>query len=196
MKKHSVIITLIAAGLFGAASAAPLPSNSPGPHDSQRPEAGNSEKPEPRTAASPGPRCRYSSWNPEVYSFYGEKDVIVKKFATIPADLSDRRVFLQVTQGDSSADVKLYERENGTFTVTDWTTKKTSRLLTKIDEAIVANKGEHCVGEKVKLILRKDLGEGKVSTGFAVPDSAEEAFANPVHQASGDFIKTILIILC
>jgi len=174
MKKHTLIVTLIAAALVGGALA-----DTPSP------------------AASPGPRCRASSWDPGLYSFYGAKDTIVEKLASIPAKLSERRVFVQVTQGDSSADVKLYEQQkDGTFTVTEWTTKPTSRLLAKIDEAIIANKGVNCVGEQVKDVLAKELKQGKVSNGVAAPASPEAAFAHSVNQASGEFIKSTVIILC
>src|SRR5215467_4553044 len=112
MKKHTLVVTLIAATVLDGAFADPAPT-----------EAGGGT----------GGKCKYSSWNPELYSFYGAKDAIVRKLANIPRKLSERRVFLQVTQGDSSADVKLYEQqENGTFTVTEWTTNQTSRLLTDI----------------------------------------------------------------
>jgi hypothetical protein len=166
MKKHILIVTLISAALLGGAS----------------------------TYAQ---RCANSSWNPELYSFYGAKDTIVEKLANIPAKLSERRVFLQVTQGDSSADVKLYEQQkDGTFTVTDWTTRQTSRLLADIDKAIVANKGVNCVGEQVKGVLGKELKEGKVSNAVAAPASPEAAFAHAVKEASGEFIKSTVIILC
>jgi|SRR5439155_12385189 len=174
MKKHTLIVTLVAAVLFGGASA----------------DAGVVPTPIP-------PHCKYSSWNPELYTFYGAKEAIVKKIANIPTKLSERRVFLQVTQGDSSADVKLYERqENGTFTVTEWTTNQTSRLLADIDEAIVANKGVNCVGEQVKGILSKELKEGKVSNGVPAPASLEAAFAHSVKQASGEFIKSTICFFC
>lgn len=141
--------------------------------------------------------CNYSSWNPELYSFYGAKDKIVAKLGNIPAKLSERRVFLQVTQGDSSADVKLYEQQkDGTFTVTDWTTRQTSRLLADIDKAIVANKGVNCVGEQVKGVLAKELKEGKVSKDVPAPASPEAAFAHPVKEATGEFIKSTVILLC
>jgi len=175
MKKHTLIVTLITAALVGGALAAeaPLP------------------------AASPGPRCRVSSWNPVQYTFYGAKDIIVERLAKIPAKLSENRVFLQVTQGDSTADVKLYEQqENGTFTVTEWHPKETSRLLSDIDKAIVANKGVNCVGEQVKGVLGKELKEGKVAQAVAAPVSPEAAFAHSVKEASGEFIKSIVIILC
>jgi hypothetical protein len=174
MKTHTLIVTLIAAALVGGASAhAQEPSS-----DEQM-------------------RCQASSWNPELYSFYGAKDTIAEKLAKIPAKLQERRIFLQVTQGDSSADVKLYERqENGTFTVTEWTTKQTSRLLADIDKEILANKGVNCVGEQVKGVLGKGLGKGRVTSGVAAPASPQAAFAHPVKEASGEFIKSTVVILC
>ena len=142
--------------------------------------------------------CRDSSWNPELYSFYGEKAQILKKLANISTTkLADRRVFLQVTQGDSSADVKLYERQkDGTFTVTEWTAKQTSRLLADIDKQIVANKGVNCVGEQVKGVLAKQLKAGKVSEKVPAPETLKAAFAHQVNEAKGEFIKTIVFLLC
>jgi hypothetical protein len=142
-------------------------------------------------------RCANSSWNPELYSLYGAKDTIVEKLSTLPLMLSDRRVFLQITQGDSSANVKFYEKQNdGTYTVTEWTTKETSHLLADIDEAMVANKGVHCVGEQVKAVLAKDLKDGKITNAVAAPASSSAAFAHAVKEAVGDFIKCTIIMLC
>ena len=175
MKKHTSIVTLISVALLGGASVyAQYPSPTPTPLS-----------------------CLNSSWSPELYSFYGAKDTIAEKVANIPAKLSERRVFLQVTQGDSSADVKFYEHEkDGTFTVTEWTTKQAPRLLADIDKAIVANKGVNCVGEQVKGVLANELKEGKVSSAVSAPASPEAAFAHSVKEAVGDFIKTTVIILC
>jgi len=175
MKKHALIVTLIAAASLGGASVyAQYPSPTPTPLS-----------------------CLNSSWSPELYSFYGAKDVIAEKLANIPAKLSERRVFLQVTQGDSGAYVKLYERqEDGTFTATEWATKQTSRLLADIDKEIVANKGVNCVGKQVTGVLAKALGKGKVSKAVPAPASPEAAFAHSVKEASGEFIKSTVIILC
>jgi len=176
MKRHTLVVTLIAAALVGGASASDLPSPSP---------------------SGPPYPCKASSWDPGLYTFYGKKETIVEKLANIQAKLSERRVFVQVTQGDSSADVKLYEQqENGTFTVTEWHPKETSRLLADIDKAIAANKGVNCVGEQVKGVLGKELKEGKVVNAVAAPASPEAAFSHPVKEAVGDFIKTTVIILC
>jgi FlaG/FlaF family flagellin (archaellin) len=144
-----------------------------------------------------GQRCAQSSWNPELYSLYGKKEMIVEKLGGLPLKLSERRVFLEVTQGDSSANVKLYEKQtDGSYTVTEWTTKETSHLLADIDEAMVSNKGVNCVGEQVKAVLGKDLKDGKVTNAVAAPATSNAAFAHAVNDAVGDFIKCTIIMLC
>jgi hypothetical protein len=141
--------------------------------------------------------CAASSWNPEEYAFYGAKDSIAEKLAKIPVKLAERRVFLQVTQGDSGAEVKLYERQSdGTFNVTKWTTRESSGLLADIDKAILANKGVNCVGEQVKSVLTKALKDGKVAEKVAAPESPKAGFAHSVKDASGEFIKSVVIVLC
>src|ERR1044072_9608515 len=113
MKKLTLIVALMAV-LIGSVSAQTASST-------------------PIPGASPGPVCKAASWNPELYTFYGDKDVIVGKLNNLPTKLSNHRMFLHVTQGKSSADVKFYEQQkDGTYTVTEWTTKETSPLLAKI----------------------------------------------------------------
>jgi hypothetical protein len=181
MNKHTLLAILLTASLVGRALAGPSPTPTP----------------TPTPGASPGPGCKAASWSPELYSFYGAKNIILTNIANIRANLSERRVFLQVTQGESSADVRLYEQQkDGTFTVTEWTTKHTSRLLADIDKAIIANKGVNCVGEQVKGILAKELERGKVSKAVPAPASPEAAFAHSVKEVSGEFIRSTVIILC
>jgi hypothetical protein len=166
MKKHTLIVLLMAAALFGGTTA-------------------NAQL------------CTESSWNPELYTLYGAKASIIEKLAKLPLKLSERRVFLQVTQGDSSASVKLFEKQkDGTYTITEWTTKQTASLLAAIDKAIVSNKGVNCVGEQVKAVLAKELKEGKVLKNVAAPVSSKAAFAHAINNATGDFIKCALHLLC
>ena len=141
--------------------------------------------------------CVNSSWNPEAYNLYGAKDIMVEKLGKLPLKLSERRVFLQITQGDSSASIKLYEKQkDDTYTITEWTTKQSSGLLADIDHAIVANKGQYCVGEQVKAVLAKALKDGKVVKAVPAPATSEAAFAHAIKEASGDFIKCAIIMLC
>jgi hypothetical protein len=183
MKKHTLIVTLIAAALLSKASAYdPEPTQTPTPTSTSTPIVMG---------------CHRSSWNPELYSFYGAKDTILEKLAQIPTKLSERRVFLQVTQGDSSVDIRLYEHQrDGTYTVTEWPNKQTSHLIADIDKAICDNHGVNCVGEQVKAVLKRELGKGEVLRPAPAPETPEAAFKHSVENASGEFIKTTIIILC
>lgn len=122
---------------------------------------------------------------------------MIEKLAKIPVQLSERRVFAQVTQGRSGGEVKLYERqENGTFAVTRWVPRATFDLLAKIDKSLFDNKGVKCVGKGVKEILEKQLGPGKPSNPLPASASPQEAFGDSVTNAEGDFVKTTVVVLC
>jgi hypothetical protein len=155
--------------------------------------------PSPSASASP-PRvdaCNYASWNPEVYSFYGAKENVAEKISRLPLKLSEHRVFVQITQGEAWAQVKMFElQKDGTFTVTEWEGKDTSRLACDIDKAIMANKGVNCVGEQMKAAIVKALGKGKVSHSVSAPETPAAAFGHSIKAAKGDFIKSAVIVAC
>jgi hypothetical protein len=187
MKTHRLIAVLFAASLSSgfAAELSRTPSPTPTP-----------------TPKSPAPKpvgaCRYNSWNPELYGFYGAKKTILEKLPKIPetAPFADRRVFVQITEGESGVEVKLFERQdNGTFNTTVWTRGKGDHLICDIDDRIMDNKGLDCVGKTVKEGLVNLLGDGKASAPLAA-ETAAAAFSPSVNNASGDYIKTIMIILC
>ena len=180
MKKRILIITLIAAPFVSGASVA-------------------SDLATPSAEASPGPRCKATGWSPEAYTDYGKKDIIIEKLAYIPTDLSTRRVFLQVTQGDSTGDVRLYEQqEDGTFSVKEWKPKKkqTSTLLAAIDAKISSNLGKNCVGAEVERLLTDKLGSGTPTEAAPASVLPTQAFSPSLDAVSGDYIKTTVIILC
>jgi hypothetical protein len=179
MKKHTLIVTLITAALVGGALAAetPLP------------------------AASPGPRCPQSSSDVELYGFYGKKETVIEKVTTLPVNLAERRVFVQITQSGrtdgAQTDVKLFEQEkDDSFRVTEWVKAKSAGLFDEIDAAIVKNKGKACVGEGIKAVLTKRLGPGKPGATIAAPGSPKDAFGPSVQDAFGDFIKSLVIFGC
>jgi hypothetical protein len=178
MKKNILIITLIAAPFVTGVSAA-------------------TDLPRPSAEASPGPRCRATGWSPEAYTNYGKKDNIIEKLGYIPTDLSTRRVVLQVTQGESAGDVRLYEQQkDGTFSVTEWKPKETWTLLAAIDGKITSNLGKECVGKEVEKLLSAQLGEGKSMDPVPASVLPAKAFAPSLGEVSGDYIKTTVIILC
>ena len=183
MKKHTLILTVVAAALLGGASA--YAQSTPSPSPSGSPVMGRD--------------CVSQSQNTELYGFCGDKATILAKLAGLPAELVERRVFLQITQGSSSGEVKLYERQqDGKFTVTTWSAAQTSSLLADVDKTMFDNKGVNCVGEQVTAVLRKKLGKekGKVTTGVAAPETPSAAFSHSIKDASGDFVRTVMVFLC
>jgi hypothetical protein len=183
MKRHILVRTVIIALLGSAATNAQTPTETPSATQSPTPKAVNGA-------------CNHSSWNPELYTFYGAKDTTVAKLDKVPADLSERRVWVQVTQGDKKAEVKLFEREGkGSVTVTVWIRQRTPSLLADIDQAIMDNHGKECIGAVVKSYLVERLGNGKTSH-IDDPQSPKDAFSPSVDAAQGDFVETTIILLC
>ena len=184
---------LTACGLVSASAEgqSPIPSVSP--------SATASVNPSPSAYPSPDgtDACNYQSWNPEIYCFYGAKENITEKVSRLPLKLSEHRVFVQITQGEAWAQVKMFElQKDGTFTVTEWEGKDTSRLAWDIDKAIMANKGVNCVGEQMKAAIGKALNKGKVSHSVAAPETPAAAFGHSIKAAKGDFIKSEVIVAC
>ena len=145
-----------------------------------------------------GPKCNQFSRNVQLYSFYGAKHIVADHLAKLPVDLSERRVFLQITQG-AKVDIRLFERqEGGSYKVTEWSNAKASRLFAEIDDAIIKNKGENCVGDAIKAMLAA-LGKGETAASLTEPVSAKNAFTPSIQKASegpDDFIKGTVVILC
>ena len=180
MKKYDLIPTVVAAALLGGASV--YAQSTPSPTITPIVIAGD---------------CRNSGWNTELYGFCGGKAAMIEKIASLPVTLSSRRVFIQITQGSSSGEVKLYERkENNKFTVTKWKSEETFKLLPKIDKAIFENKGVNCVGEQVIGVLSKELKKPtEVTQDVAVPSPAA-AFSDSVQNTIGEPVRTTVWILC
>jgi len=176
MNKYTIILTAAAAALFVGTSAY------------------SQSTPTPTPTSKGG--CALARWNTELYGFCGAKPAMIEKLARLPVQLSERRVFIQITQGSSSGEVKLYERKDGKFTVTKWSTGETFGLLADIDKAIFDNKGVNCVGAQVTDLLRKRLGDGKPAESVAPPVSPKAAFTHSVQDAPGEFVRTTIIILC
>lgn len=145
-----------------------------------------------------GGDCKNSSWNTELYGFCGGKAAMIKRIEAIPVDLSKRRVFVQITQGSKSGEVKLFERKgnNNMFTLTKWKSEGTFKLLPKIDTTIFENKGVNCVGEKVIGVLKKELKKPTEDPQDVEVSSPAAAFSESVENAEDEPVRTTVWILC
>lgn len=183
MKQH-ILIMAVTIGLLGPAMAYdPEPTETPTPTASATPIVMGG--------------CNKASRDTAAYCFYGNRAQIIKNLSALPPAILERRVFLQVTQIGQSATIKLYEQEEGgTFTVTKWSHKETPRLLTAIDRAIMENKGESCVGDKVKAVLFEELKKETEKENVPAPASTTEAFSDSIPKDELLFIKTTVFVLC
>ncbi len=177
--------TLIASITVTIGLLAPAVANSPSP----------GETPTPTPTIMGG--CNHAGWNTEIYRFCGARESMIERVSNLPPEIVQRRVFAQITQGDSGAEIKLYERQaSGSFKVTFWHKDETSDLMTAADRAIVTNKGVNCVGEQVKDVLLKELGQGTAKENVPAPATPAAAFVHSLKEAKGQYIQTIIIVLC
>ena len=197
MKTCPILNLFLIASLLTVCGLVSASAEDQSPMPSVSPSATATPTPTPSAPPMGTKACNYSSWNPEVYSFYGAKEDVAEKVSSLPLKLSEHRVFVQITQGEAWAQVKMFElQKDGTFTVTEWEGKDTFRLACDIDKAIVANKGVNCVGEQMKAAIVKALGKGKVSHSVASPETPAAAFGHSIKAAKGDFIKSEVIVAC
>jgi hypothetical protein len=162
------------------------------------------QSPSPSVSVLPpigGPPCKLSSRDVELYGFYGSREIVAQRVANLPVSLSERRLFLQITQGGradgAKTDVKLFEKQkDGSFAITEWTKANAAGLSAEIDRAIIENKGKHCVGEAIKAVLAKKLGPGNAAASLAALASPKEAFTPSVQHAAGDFVKSVVVLGC
>lgn len=178
MKKHALIVIVITAGLIRVCFC---------------------QSPSPTVVE--GTVCPQASNDVELFGFYGTKEIVAERVANVPMNPSERRLFLQITQSGrtdgANTDVKLFEKQkDGSFTVTKWTKLKAQGLFDKIERAIIDNKGKHCVGEACKAVLVEELGPGETGESLEGSASPKEAFRPSVQDASGDFVKSIIIFAC
>jgi hypothetical protein len=183
MKIHKLFVVIAAAGLIGICSC-----QSPSPYPCT-PFVGH------------GPYCPKSSKDVELYGSYGTREIVKNRVAKIPMNLSERRLFIQITQSGrtngATTDVKMFEKQrDGSFAVTEWTKLKAPGLFETIDRTIIVNKGTHCVGEAIKNVLVKKFGPGTPAKPLSAHGSAEEAFTPSVEGASDDFVVDKVVFGC
>jgi hypothetical protein len=147
-------------------------------------------------SAVSGVGCEEESWSPEVLSFYGDADAIIRKLNNFEMNLSGRRVFALLAENATDATVRFYERSKpGTYSVSLWTGAVSPELKSNIDKAILDNKGVHCVGEQTKSIVT-EMPKLQTETDIPAPASAKAAFSHPIREMGNGYLRTTIYLLC
>jgi hypothetical protein len=159
----------------------------------------NSKEQKPTFSADSRPGCRKASWEPEVFSFYGDPAAVTAKLKNFEMNLPDRRVFLFMIESTNAAQVSLFElakesKGGDTFHVWSWKGQSASDLREKATETILANRGVLCVGEQIKGLVKvlnpEDKGE------IPAPRTALAAFGHEIHGYNNQYIRLTVFLLC
>ncbi|GAA1218374.1 hypothetical protein GCM10009578_071160 [Streptomyces rhizosphaericus] len=140
--------------------------------------------------------CVAYSWTPEVHDFYGDPEAILHKMDGLDMELSDRRIFVLLTESAGQAQVRFFERaEDGQYTVSTWSGDSLDGLGGSLADTILANRGIHCVGEQTRAVLAP-LGM-QVQGTVPAPASHRAAFAHTVRgHGEGTFTRATCALLC
>ncbi|MFE7129658.1 hypothetical protein ACFVIM_02235 [Streptomyces sp. NPDC057638] len=136
------------------------------------------------------------SWTPEVHDFYGDPEAILNKMDGLDMDLSNRRIFVLLTESESSAEIRFFEQaEEGSYKVSTWSGGSLDGMGGRISEVILANKGVMCVGEQTRATLAP-LGMTSQGT-VPAPANHRAAFAHTVRAHGKEtFTRATCALLC
>jgi hypothetical protein len=150
----------------------------------------------PKMTMLSGEGCEVESWSPEVISIYGDAETIIDKMGGIDKDLTTRRVYIFTLETAKAAEIAFYERTSpGKVTISRWSGKPDPSFYNAVNNAIIENKGVHCVGEQTKAIVSK-LSELKKDQEVAAPVNAKAAFSHQVRARGGEYMRTSVYLMC
>ena len=147
-------------------------------------------------SAVSGVGCEEESWSPEVLSFYGDPETIIPKLGNTEMNLSGRRVFALLVEGNKESEIRVFERNApGRYSVSVWRGAAAPTLRSQLDKAIIDNKGVNCVGEQTKAIVGQ-LPELRTADDIPAPATAVAAFAHPIRSKAGGYSRVSVYLLC
>lgn len=139
--------------------------------------------------------CEAESWSPEVLTFYGDQEAVLRKMEKFEMNLSGRRVFIFILESAGSSELSFFERATpDTYSVYRWRGRPQRDLVEKLNEAIIRNKGVNCVGEQSKAIL-KTLPGLEEQRDIPAPASARAAFGHQIL-AHKEYMSASAYLMC
>jgi hypothetical protein len=164
---------------------------------SEQKESSKDKKPVFKAVSPIG--CKMASWEPEVFSFYGDPAAVTAKLNNFEMNLPDRRVFMFMIETTNSAQLSLFElakdsEDGNTFHLWSWKGQSASDLREKATETILANRGVLCVGEQIKSLVKGLNPEDKGV--IPAPTTALAAFGHAIHGYDKEYIRLTVFLLC
>jgi hypothetical protein len=140
--------------------------------------------------------CEEASWSPEVFTFYGDAETIVRHLSDAKMRLPERRLYAVTIEGDGAAEIRLFERQGDgkRFRVSSWKGQALGDLHQQLSSAIRENRGVACIGEQAKGLIRK-VGVSTDLGAIPAPVNGRAAFAHSIRGAKG-FATVAVYLFC
>ncbi len=172
--------------------------------------------------ARPGPirrpgtgACPSRSFSPETHTYYGSSPYILGKLANEEMNLPDRRAYMVIVETNGSAEFAFYEQVDGDgdhVNITRWKGQSLGDLQGEIAQTIMSNRGQSCIGEMLKSLIKSDKQFGPslelTPEPVAAPTTINAAVrhilkmtdgpqdAQPNKGLDGAFSKVTIVLMC
>lgn len=148
-------------------------------------------------AASAQPqKCAEYSYQPEVISYFGDSETIIKKLDNDQMGLPDRRGYLLLIETKKAAEFTFFEREDAkNFKVHQWSGASMGDLREKLTDVIMENRGIACIGAQTKSIVKASFNPDDKGV-IPQPLSARAAFSHAIRKYGTEYIRVTILLLC
>lgn len=127
---------------------------------------------------------------------YGDAETVIDKLDGVEKDLATRRVFILTLEAKNAAEIAFYERTApGRVTISRWKGAPNGDFHTAVNEAIIANRGVHCVGEQTKAIVKR-LPRLETESDISAPHTAKAAISHQIRAHDKEYLRASLYLLC
>jgi hypothetical protein len=148
-------------------------------------------------AASAQPnQCATYSYEPEVISYFGDSETVIKKLDNDQMGLKERRGYLLLIETKKTAEFTFFERDDPkNFKVYQWSGASLGNLREDLTDVILENRGIACVGAQTKSIVKASFNPDDKGV-IPQPLSARAAFSHMLKKYGTQYLRVTVLLLC
>jgi len=141
--------------------------------------------------------CKPLSFSPEVFDFYGDPETVIEKIDNQHLPITERRMYFLLVESAQAAEMRFFERVSAELTaVFSWSGQSATELKTRIDEAVLTNRGVNCIGEQLKALINEGV-ELNLEGTVPAPATSRAAFAHTVRNNGAEgYLRATTGLLC
>lgn len=141
--------------------------------------------------------CAGFSWSPEVFDFYGNPEAVIEKIDGQKLPVTERRMYFLLVESAQGAEMRFFERvSEGLAAVFSWSGESAVELKSRIDRAVLSNRGVNCIGEQLKALIAEGV-ELNLEGTVPAPATPRAAFAHTIRNNGGDgYVRATTAMLC